>query len=463
MPTLQAINSRSATCFLIALAYIACTSTQALGDTLKLKNGREYQGILVSQDDSTVVFEVQQVGVRMTIRRPISEVDQVATDSGLTYCVIRLVGPIGRDLNSSPYVTANAFIRALDEIKTVKPDYVLLAINSPGGSVGEMNRIVQAIAEANDLNFVAYVLKAHSAAAVIAMTCPDIIMAPNSSIGAAVPYRLGPDGTPQNIQEKLLSAIRAGFRNAVTHGEHSPLLIRGMSEIAIELSVIDASDGPIVVENDTDVSGRIIKHSGEILTLTASEALDFGLSKATVTSMRDIREALGVESWNRTLNHVKNYLIESSNGELRRARITHEQRQKQLAIELAERQRQADRQNQIDRVAPSLAKIDRRLAELDAQSQSARKTAEDYQSQLDRQIRALEFEYQALRNESLLSRDPVERGRALHIAFQREYAVILSKYEPHITAANERINKAEIEAEKLRKQRSEIVKSIPRR
>ena len=446
-----------------AIVTLAVAGQHCWADTLVLNNGRQYEGRLISQDDRLVTFEISQIGVRMILRLSASEVKQVISEvqEGPTYCVLPIVGTIGRDLEADAYVTADAFIQVLDEVRTVKPDFVILTIDSPGGAIAEMDRIIAAIADARELKFIAYIKDAHSAAAVIALTCPTIFMAPNSSIGAAVPFNLGPDGTPQNIQEKWLSAIRAGFRNAAQLGGHSPLILRGMSETEIELAVVQQGGQPVVIEPATDSTGRIIKRKGEILTLTADEALACGLSEATVESNDAIRQHLGLESWHPTLTYARDYIIGKSRSEKRQVVIARQQAEQQAAIETALKQRQDERQAHIDRITPTLSRIETRLAELDAQAHAASQAEHELDAQQRHQLASLETEYYQLRHEANWSRYPAGEIRLLEIEYQRQRSFIIGDYQQRTTDVRERRNRAVLEAKQLRRQHRQLVESVP--
>ena len=453
-----------------AIVTLVVAGQHCCADTLVLNNGRQYEGQLISQDDRLVTFEISQIGVRMILRLSASEVKQVISEvqEGPTYVVLPIVGTIGRDLEADSYVTADAFIQVLDEIRTAKPDFVILLIDSPGGAIAEMDRIIAAIADARELKFIAYINDAHSAAAVIALTCPTIFMAPNSSIGAAVPFNLGPDGTPQNIQEKWLSAIRAGFRNAAKLGGHSPLILRGMSEIEIELAVVQQGGEPVVIEPTTDNTGHIIKLKGQILTLTADEALACGLSEATVESNDDIRQHLGLESWHPTLTYARDYIIGKSRSEKRRIVIARqegerarEEAERRAAAESALKQRQDERQTIINRIAPTLSQIEVRLAELDAQAHAASQAEHELDAQQWHQLASLETEYYQLLDEANLSRYPVGEIRLLEIEYQRQRSFIIEDYQRRTTDVRERRNRAVLEAEQLRRQHRQLVDSVP--
>lgn len=188
--------------------------------------------------------------------------------------VIPVVGMVGVD------ATADAMAKELDRIVRAKADTVVLYVDSPGGLVDEMHRIVTLIEDAPEpVTFVAYVKQAISAAAVVAVACERIVVAPEAVIGAAVPFKVGPQGMPGEVEEKMRSIFRAQVRHAAEVGGHSPLLAQGMEDLDLQLSIIeDPNNPPMVIEGAT--RGRLIKPKGKVLTLTATEAINVGLAEA---------------------------------------------------------------------------------------------------------------------------------------------------------------------------------------
>jgi ATP-dependent protease ClpP protease subunit len=280
-----------------AAATVLFTTMPSIADTLQKTDGSVLEGKVVGQTADVVTFESSQGGITLRQRIARSKVRsiQVEAREGVGYCTIPLCGDIGTE------VKAADLKKALGEARRNGAEYVILVIDSPGGSVAEHIELLKVLAQTNDLKLVAYVKRALSAAAVLAMACPKIYMSPEASIGAAVAYKIGPDGTPQDIEEKFRSAIRAVERVAATMGGRSDLWIRGMSEIDLELAVVqEEGHPPRVVEASPGVEGKVIKKKGQILTLTAQEALDGGLSSGTVREMGAIRESLGLKAWHDT-------------------------------------------------------------------------------------------------------------------------------------------------------------------
>jgi len=422
-------------------------------DTLVLKNGSRLEGRVVEETDHYVKFEVREyVGARMMIRRSKDKVARVIrTDADQkTYCVLPIVGAIGRDEGSDTYITADAFREVLAEVQSLKPDYIVLAVKSPGGSIAEMSAIISAMEKAEGMEFIAYVVEAKSAAAVIAMACPRIYMAPHGTIGAAVPYQVGPNGTPKNIEEKFLSAIRATCRSAARMGQHSPLLIRGMSETGIELAVVERGGTPTVIEATGATGERRIKSKGSILTLTADEALACGLSSATVTDSGGIRAHLGHESWQRVAKYAGKYMADRAASEKREA-----------VIALAKRQYAAKRDAYIARITPELLAIEDRVAQLEAQMKASAIAEQELLDAQNRQLAAIDSEYRLLMVDAAYSYDPDSAEQRVRHSWNRRRADLIAGYEPEIVEARRAYHAASIQVQNLLERHRAIIATVP--
>ena len=188
-----------------ALVFVFLCSAPVLADTVVKTNGQRLDGRVIAESADVVTFEVSSGGITFTQRIPRAQIRNLQKEvrEGPGYCAIPLIGEVGVE------ITAKALGRALDEARKYKPQYIILVIDSNGGLVGERDKIVGVLRDNQDLKIIAYIKKAYSAAAVIALACPQMYIAPDGAIGAAVAYRQTPQGTPQVIEEKYRSAIRA--------------------------------------------------------------------------------------------------------------------------------------------------------------------------------------------------------------------------------------------------------------
>jgi ATP-dependent protease ClpP protease subunit len=301
----------------VILAILLATQF-AMADTVVTKDGRTLDGRIVTQNDDKIVMEITKYGANMQVAlnrndvvslkessvfRPAAKAatkpaatsrsasgpaggSTTKSDEGATYYLIPIKGEIGKD------VQKEVIREALRSARSKKATYVIFQIDSPGGSVGETEEILGLMTEKSDQRRMALVSKALSSAAVLSMACPDIFVEPGATIGAAVPMSSGP--TPQPIEEKVLSAIRAMARSAAEVGNHNTLLIQGMMEMDMELGLTTKDGKPVVAAGH---DGKVLKPKGQILTLTAHEAVDCGLARDVVSDEAAIGKSLGLARW----------------------------------------------------------------------------------------------------------------------------------------------------------------------
>jgi len=147
---------------------------------------------------------------------------------------------------------------------------------------------------------VAYVAtEAISAGALISVSCEDILMRENTTIGDAAPITMG--GKLEGVErEKVESFMRAAFQRAAEANGYPELLLRAMVSIQIEVYRVRNSqtgeyeffEGDDLPKDpnryDIDNAEEIVG-GDELLTLTAPRAEEYGIARAVVA---DVNEAL---------------------------------------------------------------------------------------------------------------------------------------------------------------------------
>ena len=307
---------------------ILVASSSVLGDTLVLKDGRTFTGRLVEKTATKVIFEavIGSGSMRMSfpttlvreikkgalpkrtptkrapkrIEKPkVDEPEKEPEPRGPSYVVIPFRGEVGLG------ITADLLSRSFKIAKAARPDVVIVRVNSPGGSIRELQKMIKVLHEYDtDLRVVAYVEKAYSAAAVFSMSCKEIIVGDPGTIGGAVVFTVGAYGIPTNIGEKWESIIRAEFRTAVKRAGHSEKLLEGMMRTDVELYVVETEEGPKVVEKK-EGGAKVVKKFGRVLTLDAEQAMQVGLAAFRSDELKDAWKDLGFEEeWHAKRNDV---------------------------------------------------------------------------------------------------------------------------------------------------------------
>ncbi len=152
-------------------------------------------------------------------------------------------------------------------------------------------------------NTVAYVSKkAISAGALISVACEDIIMKEKTRIGDCAPMALGSklEGVER---EKIETDTRTAFETSAEHNGYPAVLLKAMVTQQIEVYRIKNSgtgefeffEGDRLPKdaNAYDLENKeLIVSSDELATLTASEAVEYGVARAQVKDLQGVLDFL---------------------------------------------------------------------------------------------------------------------------------------------------------------------------
>ena len=165
------------------------------------------------------------------------------------------------------------FVRArIDRANREQPLALLFVIDTPGGAVPAMQRIVDDILNRVEVPTMAVVRNAFSAGALIAMAAEQLAMLPGSAIGAALPIQVTPTGIAP-VDEKFTSAFRGEFRSVAEARGRDPRIAEAMVDERIEIPGLSTGN--------------------ELLTLTASQAVEFDIADTEARSIGDALELFG--------------------------------------------------------------------------------------------------------------------------------------------------------------------------
>jgi membrane-bound serine protease (ClpP class) len=200
---------------------------------------------------------------------------------------------------------------------------VIFDIDTPGGEVEAMDRIVAAIEQdLRNVYTVAWVNQsAFSAGAVIALATDEIVMGRRAKIGDAAPVFIGPGGAidvPADVRAKAISAGVATVKGLARRQGYDVALAAGMvdPDMAVwlirnrqtgQLNIVDAREWrgrvanvPADPEAGPDAGGaanqdaqwefvRLINAEGQLVTLEPTEARLYGLSRRSADSMAEMQ------------------------------------------------------------------------------------------------------------------------------------------------------------------------------
>jgi membrane-bound serine protease (ClpP class) len=181
-------------------------------------------------------------------------------------------------------------------------DYLIYQIETYGGLLDSGDSISKYfILEVGDkAHTVAYVnTEAISAGAMIAVSCRDIIMRENTTIGDCAPIQLGAklEGVER---EKAESFVRATFERAAEANKYPKQVLKAMVSIGTEVYRVknletggyEFYQGEKLPKdaNKFDIEDKeLVVKSNELLTLTATKAAEYGIARVVV---RDVNGAM---------------------------------------------------------------------------------------------------------------------------------------------------------------------------
>jgi len=190
---------------------------------------------------------------------------------------------------------------ALDE----GAEYLIYEIGTYGGLLQSGDDIAKyfILDVGKKAHTVAYITtEAISAGAMISVSCKDIIMLENTTIGDCAPIALG--GKLEGVErEKTESFTRAAFDRAAEANGYPRALLRAMVTMRIEVYRVknletgeyEFFEGLRLPEdaNEYDLENKKLVVTGEeLLTLTASDAVEYGIARAQVKDLAGVLEFL---------------------------------------------------------------------------------------------------------------------------------------------------------------------------
>ena len=163
--------------------------------------------------------------------------------------------------------------KAMEEAAELQADYIVVHINTFGGTLDDADKIRTAFLQSKVPVFAYIDNNAASAGALIAIACDSIYMHSGSSIGAATVVDMSGEVQPDKYQSYMRSLMRA---TAEARGRR-PDIAQAM------------------VDPDIAVAG--ISDSGKVLTFTTNEAIRYGYCEAEVESLATLLEHAGVKDY----------------------------------------------------------------------------------------------------------------------------------------------------------------------
>ncbi len=169
--------------------------------------------------------------------------------------VVVYVIPVKEEINTPTlYILRRGLKEAIDQ----KADAVVLDMNTPGGALSDTFEIMEALEKFPGQKITYVDREAMSAGAFISAVTDEIYFAPNAVIGAAAPVLSTGGDVDKTMKQKIVSYLRAKMRASSEGKGYRGQVISAMIDEDYELKIGD----------------KVVKAKGELLSLTATEALE---------------------------------------------------------------------------------------------------------------------------------------------------------------------------------------------
>ena len=226
-------------------------------------------------------------------------VDSAADSPEKTAAIITCHGMIDEGL-------AESIVRRGDEAAQMGVDYLIIEVETYGGRVDSADEICKYLIQdlPDNVHTVAYVnTEAISAGSMISVSCKDIIMRRNTTIGCSAPIIMGDSEMGEAEREKSESFVRSTFKRAAQANGYPEALLISMVSQKLEIWQVrnTANDQMEYFEKEylpTDPNGydlankKLVVKEGELLTLTDKDAKKYGIARAIVDDVNGAIEFL---------------------------------------------------------------------------------------------------------------------------------------------------------------------------
>ncbi len=192
--------------------------------------------------------------------------------------------------------------RRLDVAKESGSELIIFDIDTFGGRLDAAMEISEYISDLKGIKTVAFIAhKAISAGALIAVSCNDIVMAPEAELGDCEPILPSSEGGYKTAGEKIQTVLRTKFRKFAEKNGYPVLLAEAMVTSEIEVYRIKTEEQPFgffittreLDEMDEDAKSlinekKLIIEKGKLLTMHAKEALEYGFARNIVDNREEL-------------------------------------------------------------------------------------------------------------------------------------------------------------------------------
>ena len=191
--------------------------------------------------------------------------------------------------------------RSIQDAVAAEASTIIFEIDTFGGRVDSALQITTLIGSIDTARTIAYIPAnpamtgvSWSAGALISFSCNAIYMAPGTSIGAAAPVYQSSEGM-EMAPEKVVSAVRTQMASLAEKNGYSKAVALAMVDSDVELLEVYIDGERRLVNSEempelerearerglTMETGKTFSRAGKLLSMTAGEMADYGISSGT--------------------------------------------------------------------------------------------------------------------------------------------------------------------------------------
>ena len=230
--------------------------------------------------------------------------ESAPAQAGQPAAIVPLVGQIDD-------YSRDDLIKRFEKAKAMGAKAIIVSIDSPGGMVTSSMEISRYLKRQTDVRTIAFVKeKAYSGAAMVAVACDEIWMAPDSPLGDCAPIIFSTrDGSVEPMQDteraKEETPVVNEFLDSARRNGYSPLLLEAMVSLRHPIEVMQNDKGQLRVANESDVPAmnkdgwklapgyESVDGSGKLVTVYPNQAMALGLAKGQIASAEALATRLG--------------------------------------------------------------------------------------------------------------------------------------------------------------------------
>lgn len=340
---------------LVMAMAIGLASAPAQADKLHLNDGRVLEGRVEREGDGFIYFVIVVGSIEHTELFTTAQIKKLERDEPVKKAETEAPKPQASSATNAriipdgatritfisleemvgPFMNADALRKSVELAEPEKPDIIVLVINSGGGALLEVEPLSDAIHKELKKKYrvVAWIRSAISAAAMTALNCEEIYMMRQGHIGAATAFTQSDGGTKAADGAALEQILMLGEELA-RRGKRNPLIVRAM-QVFMLLSC-DIDENGIVTWYDNDKGKFLVNPNDRILTLNATDAEKYGVSKGTAETKEELARLMGVREWAEVGSRADQYQVEfRSNVKTVQARANELLAKYQLALSAA--------------------------------------------------------------------------------------------------------------------------------